>query len=152
LIISDEARFKLSSCVTKRNKRYGSEANPNQMHVKPHPTQRLPIWSGISAVGVTVPYFFEAVIGNVVTLTSDQHVRMVNEVLFPELHRRDIDLATIWCQQDGYTARPSVDTFRTMFEHRIISLCSNISWQARSPDLSACDFFFWGRLLRKQSA
>jgi hypothetical protein len=70
-------------------------------------------------------------------------------------HRRDIDLATIWCQQDGYIARPSVDTFRTMFDHRIISLCGNISWQARSPDLSACYFFFWGGgglLLRKQRA
>lgn len=111
------------------------------MHVKPHHTQRVPVWSGISAFIVIVPYFFEDETGNTVTLTSDRHVRMVNEVLFPELHRCDIDLATIWCQQDGYTARPSMDAFRTMFEHRIISLCGNISWQIPSPDLSACDFF-----------
>jgi hypothetical protein len=121
------------------------------MHVKPHHTQRVIIWSGISAFGVIGPYFFEDESGNAVTLTSDRHVRMVNEFLFPELHSHDIDIATIWCQQDGYTARPWMDAFRTMFEHRVISPYGNISWQARSPDLSACDLFLRG-LLKKQRA
>jgi hypothetical protein len=121
------------------------------MHVKPHHTQRVPIWSGISAFGVIGPYFFEDEAGNAVTLTSYRHVRMVNDFLFTELHRHDIDLATIWCQQDGYTTRPSMGALRTMFEHRVISPYGTISWQALSPDLSACDFFLRG-LLKKQSA
>lgn len=97
-----------------------SEADPNQMHVKPHHTQRVPVWSGISAFGVISPYFLEDETGNAVTVTSDRHVRMVNEFLFPELHRHDIDLATMWWQQDEKTTRPSMDALRTAFEHRII--------------------------------
>jgi hypothetical protein len=99
------------------------------MHVKPHHTQSLPIWPRISAFGVTGPYLVEDENGNAVTLTSDRHVRMVNpEVLFPELRRLDIDLAIIWFQQGGHTARQSMDAVRAMFEQRIISLYGNISW------------------------
>jgi len=45
--------------VNKQNMPYRSEANPNQMHVKPHYTQRVPVWSRISAFGVISPYFLE---------------------------------------------------------------------------------------------
>lgn len=31
----------------------------------------------------------------------------------------------------------------------VISRNGNITWPARSPDLSACDFFFWGHLKSK---
>jgi hypothetical protein len=34
-IMSDEARFELPGCVNKQNTRYWSEANPNQLHVRP---------------------------------------------------------------------------------------------------------------------
>jgi len=75
---------------------YRREANPNQMHVKPRYTQRVPVWSRISAFCVISPYFLEDETGNAVTVTSDRHVRMVNEFLFPDLRRHDIDLATMW--------------------------------------------------------
>jgi hypothetical protein len=32
-----------------------------------------------------------------------------------------------------------------LLEH-VISLCSELPWPARSPDLSACDYFLWGYL------
>jgi hypothetical protein len=72
---------------------------------------------------------------------------MVNEFLVPEL--RDMDIATFWFQQDGATAdtaRQSMNALRTVFEHRIISRYGEISWPARSADLSACDFFSWDYL------
>jgi hypothetical protein len=77
---------------------------------------------------------------------------MVNELLFPKLRRHDTDLATVWFQQGeatAHTARHSMNTLRTVFEHRIISRYVDISWPARSPDLSACDFFLWGYLKSK---
>jgi hypothetical protein len=76
----------------------------------------------------------------------------VNEFLLPQLRRRDIDLDTVWFQQDGataHTAWQSVNTLKNVFEHRIISRYGNISWPARSPDVSACDFFLWDYLKRK---
>ena len=55
------------------------------MHVKPHHIQRVPLWAGISAFGVIGPYFVEEGTGSAVAVTSDRHVRVVNEFLFPEL-------------------------------------------------------------------
>jgi hypothetical protein len=73
----------------------------------------------------------------------------MNEFLLPELRRRDTDLATFWFQQDvptALTARQSMNTLRTVLQHRVISNYGDISWPARSADLSACDFFSWKNL------
>jgi hypothetical protein len=37
----------------------------------------------------------------------------------------------------------------TVFEDKIMSRYRDIPWPARSPDLSACDFFLWGYLKSK---
>jgi hypothetical protein len=93
--------------------------------------------------------FFEDETGNAVTVTSDRYVHMVNEFLLQELRRLDMDTATFWFQQDGaiaHTARQSMNTLRTVFEHRVISRYGDISWSAGSADLSVCDLFSWGWL------
>jgi hypothetical protein len=33
---------------------------------------------------------------------------------------------------------------RNLFPNHVISRYGDIIWPARSPDLSACDFFLWG--------
>jgi hypothetical protein len=146
VIMSDEAYFELPGCVNKQNR---SGANPNELHVKPLHNLRGTVWSGILAFGIIVPYFIKDETGNAFTVTSDRYVHMVNEFLPLELRRRDVDIATFWFQQDGataLTARQSKNSLRTVFEHRIISLYGDISWPARSADLSVCDFFSWGYL------
>jgi hypothetical protein len=35
---------------------------------------------------------------------------------------------------------------RNLFPNHVISRYGDITWPARSPDLSACDFFLWGYL------
>jgi hypothetical protein len=35
---------------------------------------------------------------------------------------------------------------RNLFSNRVISRYGDITWPARSPGLSACDFFLWGYL------
>lgn len=62
-------------------------------------------------------------------------------------------------QQDGATCHTTPTTLNFILEWlqkddvqgdenkpRLISLKSSFPWPARSPDLSACDFFLWGYL------
>jgi hypothetical protein len=52
-------------------------------------------------------------------------------------------------QQDGATSRTSsvsMNVVRNYFPNHVISKNGDIPWPARSPDLSACDFFRWGYL------
>jgi hypothetical protein len=106
-------------------------------------SQRVTAWSGISAFGINGPCFSEDETSSAVIVTSDRYMHMANEFLFREGRRRDIDLATFWFQQAGATARTSrqsMNTLKTVFELRIISLYGKISWPARSAELSACDW------------
>ena len=36
-----------------------------------------------------------------------------------------------------------------MFQNRVVAIHHQTEWHARSPDLSACDFFLWGYLKNK---
>jgi len=50
-------------------------------------------------------------------------------------------------QQDGatsHTARNSIAAVRNLFPNHVISRYGDITWPARSLDLSGCDFFLWG--------
>ena len=76
-----------------------SEANPIELHVKPFYRYTVTIGFAISTFSVAGLYFFEDETGSVVTVTSDRYVEMVNEILFPELCCRYIDLASNWFQQ-----------------------------------------------------
>jgi hypothetical protein len=55
VVMPDEAHFELSDCVNKQNR---SEANPNELHVKPFHSQRVTVWSGILAFGIIGPLLF----------------------------------------------------------------------------------------------
>ena len=46
----------------------------------------------------------------------------------------------------SHTARCSMDAVRRLFPTHIVSRYGDIAWPARSPDLTACDFFLWGYL------
>jgi hypothetical protein len=77
---------------------------------------------------------------------------MLWNFLTPELSHREIELSTIWFQQDGsaaHTARASMEVVREMFLEDVISLRGELPWPARLPDLSACDYFLWGYLKTK---
>jgi hypothetical protein len=50
----------------------------------------------------------------------------------------------VWFQQDGATAhisRRSLGILREIFPGHVVSLCGDIGWPPRSPDLTPCDFF-----------
>jgi hypothetical protein len=82
------------------------------------------------------------------TVTEKHYVHMLENFLGPELARHPVNKETFF-QQDGatsHTARDSMAAMRNLFPNHVISRYGDITWPARSPDLSACDFFLWGYL------
>lgn len=92
------------------------------------------------------PYFFEE--GNrAITVNSRRYKAMIQNFFAPAL--AELNVQNAWFQQDGataHTSRASLQLLREMFPGRLISLRGDISWPARSPDLTSCDFFLWGYL------
>jgi hypothetical protein len=98
------------------------------------------------------PYLFEDNEGAAVTVTSKRYVEMLRNFCEPELRRRAINLSSAWFQQDGATAhtvRASMSVLREIFAQHVISRGGDVPWSARSPDLSACDYFLWMYLKSK---
>lgn len=151
LWMSDEAHFHLSGFVNKQNFRYWAEENPRLLHEKPLHAQKVTVWCAISASGIIGPYFYEDEAGNTVTVSSQRYVQMIQNFLTPQLAGFQVNNHTLF-QQDGatsHTARISINAVNALFPGRVISRNGNIPWPPRSPDLTACDFFFWGHLKTK---
>jgi len=73
---------------------------------------------------------------------------MLENFLGPELACHPVTEETFF-QRDGatgHTARDSMAAMRNLFPNHVISRYWDITWPARSPYLSACDFFLWGYL------
>jgi hypothetical protein len=113
---------------------------------------KVTVWCSVSAFGVLGPYFFENATGQSVTVTSDRYVELLWEFLNDDLCRLRVHTRLVWFQQDGataHTAQNSMTVVRGMFLQHVISSFGDIEWPARSPDLSACEFFLWGYLKEK---
>jgi len=105
------------------------------------------VWCTVSRLGVVGPFLFEED-GETVTVTSNRYCEMLENFLRLRLEEFD-DSESFWFQQDGTTAhsaRRSLGILREMFPSRLVFLRGDISWPARSPDFTPCDFFLWGYL------
>ena len=72
---------------------------------------------------------------------------MLQTFLEPKL--TNLENSDVWFQQDGataHTARKSMAVLRELFPGHLISLCGDVGWPARSPDIAPCDYFLWGYL------
>ena len=81
-------------------------------------------------------------------MTGPSYVHMLEKFLGPEFAPHPVTEEKFF-QQDGatsHTARDSVAVVRNLFPNHVISIYGDITWPARSPNLSACDFFPWGYL------
>lgn len=146
LMMTDEAHFHLDGYVSKQNFRYWAPQNPLSLHEKPLHSPKVTVWCGVTTSGIIGPYFFE-LDNQTVTVTSDRYVDMLQNFLMPEVRR--LGLNNVMFQQDGataHTALQSMNTVREFFPGRVISRFGDIQWPARSPDLSAPDFYLWGYL------
>jgi hypothetical protein len=146
-LITDETNFYVCGNVNSKNCHYWATEIPRDIHQKTLHSEKVIIWCGVASFVVIGPYFCEDVAGKAVTANSARYSEMLCTFLEPELQRLGVKNQTLWSQQDGataHTARTAMRVLNKMFPARMISRRGNIEWPARSPDLSACDFFLWG--------
>ena len=92
------------------------------------------------------PYFFKDEREKAVTMTGPRYVHMLENFLGPELAHHPVT-KEMFFQNDGamsHTARDSIAAVKNLFSIHVTSRYGDITWPARSPDLSACDFLLWG--------
>ena len=119
-----------------------------ELHERPLHSSKVTVWCAIKSFGIISPYFFEAERERVVTVTGPRYVQVLENFLGPELARLRENEDTFF-QQVGvmnHTARDSMAAVKNLFPNHIISRYGDITWPARSPDVSACDFFLWDYL------
>ncbi|KAJ4441392.1 hypothetical protein ANN_11247 [Periplaneta americana] len=103
----------------------------------------MAVWRAVSAAVIIGPYFFEDGNERAVTVNGERYRQML-QTFKGALNRDDMRF-----QQYGATIHTARDTLRLLinfFPGRIISWFGDINWPARSPDLTAPDFFLWGHL------
>lgn len=147
IIMSDEAHFHLCGYVNKQNYRFWGTENPRILHEVPLHPLKVTVWCGIYGRNVIGPYFFEDGDGNTITVNGEHYRTMIRDFLLPQIDR--LGLENMWFQQDGataHTARATMDILRQAFPGRVISRYGDLHWPARSPDLTAPDFFLWSFL------
>jgi hypothetical protein len=74
---------------------------------------------------------------------------MLTDQLIPDLWTSQaINMDTLWFQQDGAPAHTSYLARDVLNEHfdrtRVIAKFFPFAWPPRSPDLTVCDYHFWG--------
>jgi hypothetical protein len=145
--MSDEAHFHLCGYVSKQNYRFWGTENPQITHEEPLHPLKVTAWCAVYAGGVIGPFFFENGVGQTLTVNGERYRAMINDFLMPQLD--ELGLENMWFQQDGataHTARETTDILKQAFPGRLISRFGDLHWPARSPDLTAPDFFLWGFL------
>ena len=93
------------------------------------------------------PYFFEIDIVQAVAVNGHRYHDMLNIFFIPQVEAMDI--VDTHFQQDGatcLTARENMTLLRGPFPGKLISRFGDVEWPARSPNLSALDFYLWGYL------
>ncbi|KAK2951235.1 putative transposable element tc3 transposase [Blattamonas nauphoetae] len=79
---------------------------------------------------------------------------VLNDYLFPALRKRT-NFRRQFFMQDGASPHTALET-GTFLNHalpnRWIGMIGTIEWRARSPDMTPCDFFWWGHLFDKMYA
>lgn len=144
IVFSDEATFCLNGNVNRHNCRYWAAENPHWMIQNHTQTpQKLNVWVGICADHIIGPFFIRG------TLTGDRYLQLLQQQIIPACQA---NLDDLWFQQDGAPPHYHLDVRRylnVVFPARWIGRRGSVEWPPRSPDLTPCDFFFWGYLKSK---
>jgi hypothetical protein len=139
LIFSDECSFSLSGGVNKQNCRIWGSERPQEVYESPQSAPSIMVWCAISKKGIIGPYFYENE-----NVTGETYKKMLRYYFFPKL--RDYSSDVIF-QQDGAAPHFAV-IVRQYLNYKLpgrwMGRGGPISWPARSPDLTPCDFFLWG--------
>jgi hypothetical protein len=143
VMFTDEACFTRDGFFNSHNSHIWEVENPHANTLRKNQHQfSINIWAGIVGENVIGPYLLPPRLNGHLYLEFLQHV-------LPEL-LQDVPLdirRDMWLQHDGAPAHFSLrvrEYLNDQFPNRWIGRGGPVSWPARSPDLSALDFFLWG--------
>lgn len=140
ILFTDESTFPLHGKHNSSVMRYWSEENQHRsVAVRTQYPQKLNVWAGLLGNHVIGPFFID---GN---LNGQKYLELLQNQVLPTVRALpDINMETIWFQQDGCPCHNTLqvrDFINNTFPDRVIGLHGNIKWPARSPDLTPLDFF-----------
>lgn len=143
LSFSDESTFHLSGHVNTQNCRiWGAENNHDFLeHERDSP--KVNVWCLMTRQQIIGPFFFLEK-----TVTQANYLDMLQQFLSPQLEEAHLT-DSIWFMQDGappHYAHIVRDWLNLTFPNRWIGRGGFIEWAPRSPDLTPCDFFLWGKV------
>ena len=142
LTFSDECLFALNGSVNKHNVHYWGEENPHIRYRNRRKSHNLTVWACIGYNGV-VAYDISRQ-----TMNGERYCQILLDKVVPYFTRNADKLF----QQDGAAPHYSVGA-REILDQRLtdrwIGRRGPIEWPARSPDLTACDFWLWTYLRQK---
>ena len=138
---SDEAHFWLNGYVNSQNYRIWGTENPHASVPKSLHSERLTVWVAVSERRLVGPFFRTQNIDQVV------YRSIIRDDFLPALQAADVDLSSMWFQQDNatpHTANATMELLHSIFGPRVIS--KDPRWPPRSPDLAPNDFWLFGYL------
>ena len=141
IIFSDEATFNINGVVNRHNCRIWGSSAPTEVMKRVQGGAKVTVWIGMSFDKIYGPYFFEN------NVSSANYLDMLQRCFVPALSHRERNTCVF--QQDGAPAhygRVVRDYLDSTFPRRWIGRSGQMTWAARSPDLSPLDFFMWGLL------
>ncbi|GFV75722.1 uncharacterized protein TNCV_1756501 [Trichonephila clavipes] len=151
ILWTDETHFTLNGSINTKNCALWGETNLHAVAPVPLFDAKVTVWCGITATFVLGPFFFEETTPTgpaTCSVTGSRYAAMLKNYVLPELRRRNALNGIVW-MQDGappHIARSVKRLLDQHFDYRIISRYYPFPWPARSPDLTAMDFWFWGYL------
>lgn len=145
---SDESRFTNNGLFNRNNIHYWGTENPHALHEARHQERfGFNVWCGIIGRRIVGPIIFNN------NLTSERYLNLLQGEIEDLLDDIPLNLtANMYFQQDGapaHNAHIITNYLNNRFGNRWIGNRGPISWPARSPDLTAMDFFLWGYIKNK---
>lgn len=145
VLFTDESSFTNHGNVNRHNMHYWSVENPHWLREVEH--QRpwsVNVWCGIIGDQLIGPYFID---GN---LNGEKYRNFLENQLPILLEDLSLEVRhNMWFQHDGCPAHYAViarEVLNREFNGRWIGRGGPVNWPARSPDLTAPDFYLWGYL------
>ena len=142
LKFSDECVFALSSRINTHNVHQWANENPHFRLGNPGKTVTLTVWACIGYGGLVAFDISED------TMDGNRYVGVLKEKIVPHFQRNN----TWIYQQDGASShfcKAARSVLDGSLNGRWIGRRGPIEWPARSPDLTACDYWLWAYLRNK---
>lgn len=149
ILYTDEAHVSSNGLFNRYNSYTWAQENP---HVTVEMVNQgrfgFNVWAGVFSGQIVGPYIFNE------NLNHHRYIEIVEDIVEPFFENMPlINYAEpFYYQQDGapsHTARAVTNFLDRLFGEYWIGSRGPVNWPARSPDLTLCDFYLWGKVKDK---